>query len=210
MLKPAESASLTLLHITRPATAAGLPDGVLNVVTGTSPVVGEALGLSMGVDVLVFTGSGATGRRLLDYAARYNLKRVYLELGGKSPNIVFADAPELDRAAKVAASAMFRNAGQVCVAGSRLLVEASIHDEFVRAMAAHAGNMAVGDPLDLGTEVGAIHSADQLEMNLDFVGHAESEGAKRICGGSRILAETGGYFMETTVMASVAPDHRLA
>ena len=113
---------------------AGLPPGVLNVVTGEGPVVGQALGLSMGIDVLAFTGSGATGRRLLDYAARSNLKRCYLELGGKSPNVVFADAPDLAMAAKVAAAGIFRNAGQVCVAASRLLVEESIHDDFVAAL----------------------------------------------------------------------------
>ena len=210
VLKPAESASLSLLRIAQLASEAGLPDGVLNVVTGTGPVVGEALGLSMDVDVLVFTGSGATGRRLLDYSARSNLKRVYLELGGKSPNIVFADAPDLDQAAKVAAWAIFRNSGQVCVAGSRLLVEASIHDDFVAAVANHARNLAVGDPLDLGTDVGAVHSADQLEKDLNFVGQAETEGAIRICGGNRTLRETGGFYMEPTVMAGVAPDHRLA
>ena len=210
VLKPAETASLSLLRIAELASEAGLPDGVLNVVTGTGPVVGEALGLSMDVDALVFTGSGATGRRLLDYAARSNLKRVYLELGGKSPNIVFADAPDLDQAAKVAAWAIFRNSGQVCVAGSRLLVEATIHDEFVEAVAGHARNMAVGDPLNLATDVGAVHSADQLEKDLSFVGVAEAEGAICVCGGKRTLQETGGFYMEPTVMAGVAPDHRLA
>lgn len=210
VLKPAETASLSLLRIAELASKAGLPDGVLNVVTGTGPVVGEALGLSMDVDALVFTGSGATGRRLLDYAARSNLKRVYLELGGKSPNVVFADAPDLDQAAKVAAWAIFRNSGQVCVAGSRLLVESAIHDEFVEAVAGHARNMSVGDPLNLATDVGAVHSADQLEKDLSFVGVAEAEGAIRICGGNRTLQETGGFYMEPTVMAGVAPDHRLA
>ena len=113
VLKPAETASLSLLRLAELASEAGLPDGVFNVVTGKGSVVGEALALSMDVDVLAFTGSGATGRRLLEYSARSNLKRCYLELGGKSPNIVFADAPDLDRAAKVSASGIFRNSGQV-------------------------------------------------------------------------------------------------
>jgi len=136
VLKPAETASLTLLRMAELALEAGLPPGVLNVVTGEGAVVGEAMGLSMEVDVLVFTGSGATGRQLMEYSARSNMKRVFLELGGKSPNIVFADAPDLDEAAKVAAYGIFRNAGQVCVAGSRLLVERSIHGELRKPIAA--------------------------------------------------------------------------
>jgi gamma-glutamyl-gamma-aminobutyraldehyde dehydrogenase len=210
VLKPAETASLSLLHLAKLATEAGLPDGVLNVVTGEGAVVGEALGLSMNADALVFTGSGATGRRLLEYAARSNMKRVYLELGGKSPNIVFADTPDFDRAAKVAATAMFRNAGQVCIAGSRLLVQADIHDKFVSAVAGHARAMSVGDPLDLATDIGAVNSLAQLQQNLDFVSRAETEGAERICGGGRILEQTGGYYMEPTVMTRVKPNHRLA
>ena len=122
VLKPAETASLTLLRLAELAIEAGVPPGVFNVVTGQGPVAGQALGLSMEVDVLAFTGSGGVGRRLLDYAARSNLKRVYLELGGKSPNIVFADAPDLAAAARVAVHGIFRNSGQVCIAGSRLLV----------------------------------------------------------------------------------------
>ncbi len=119
VLKPAETASLSLLRLAELALEAGLPPGVLNVVTGPGAVTGQALALSPDVDVLTFTGSGATGRRLLEYSARSNLKRVWLELGGKSPNIVFADAPDLAAAAKTAAGAIFRNAGQVCVAGPR-------------------------------------------------------------------------------------------
>ena len=132
VLKPAETASLSLLKLAEYCAEAGLPDGVLNVVTGQGSVTGEALALSHDVDVLVFTGSGGVGRRLLQYSAQSNLKRVYLELGGKSPNVVFADAPDLEHAAKVSAMGIFRNSGQVCVAGSRLLVERAIHDDFCR------------------------------------------------------------------------------
>ncbi len=132
VLKPAETASLSLLRLAALALEAGVPPGVFNVVTGPGRVTGEALALSPDVDVMVFTGSGATGRRLLQYSAQSNLKRCYLELGGKSPNIVFADAPDLSAAAKAAATAIFRNAGQVCVAGSRLLVQASVHDAIRR------------------------------------------------------------------------------
>lgn len=210
VLKPAETASLTLLRIAALALEAGLPPGVLNVVTGDGPVVGEALGLSMGVDVLAFTGSGATGRRLLDYAARSNLKRCYLELGGKSPNVVFADAPDLTQAAKVSAAGIFRNAGQVCVAASRLLVEESIHDDFVAALVTAAERFRVGDPLSLETQIGAVHSERQLAQNLRFVEEAEEEGAQRLTGGARILEDTGGTYMAPTVMAGVRPEARLA
>lgn len=210
VLKPAESASLTLLRLAELAAEAGLPEGVLNVVTGPGAVTGAALALSMDVDVLVFTGSGTTGRRLLEYAAQSNLKRVYLELGGKSPNIVFADTPDLDHAARVSAAGIFRNAGQVCVAGSRLLVDRSIHDAFVARMAEHAAAMKVGDPLDLGSQIGAVHSETQLNAHLDFLREALDEGAELAGGGRRILRETGGWYMEPTIVTGVRPDQRLA
>ncbi len=210
VLKPAETASLTLLRLAELALEAGLPPGVLNVVTGPGPITGEALALSMDVDVLVFTGSGATARRLMQASAASNLKRLYLELGGKSPNIVFADAPDLAIAAETAATAIFRNAGQVCVAGSRLLIEAPIHDEFVAAVAAAAARMTLGNPLDLATRIGAVNSLPQLEANLQFVARARAEGGEVVAGGNRALMETGGYFMQPTIVTGVQPAHRLS
>ncbi|WP_163266543.1 aldehyde dehydrogenase [Chelativorans alearense] len=210
VLKPAETASLTLLRLAELCAEAGLPEGVFNVVTGRGAVAGEALGLHMDVDVLAFTGSGGVGRRLLEYSARSNLKRVYLELGGKSPNIVFADAPDLDRAARVAAFGIFRNSGQVCVAGSRLLVEHSIHEAFAERVAAIATKIKVGDPLDMATEAGAINSAEQLTKTLSHVDRAVSEGARLKTGGERILEETGGFYMTPTVFDAVSPDMTLA
>lgn len=209
VLKPPESASLSLLKIAELAVEAGLPDGVLNVVTGKGSVVGETLALSMEVDVLVFTGSGETGRRLLAYASQSNMKRCYLELGGKSPNVVFADAPDLSNAAKVSAAGIFRNSGQVCVAGSRLLVQDSIHSEFVAELSQHASEYRVGDPLDLQSQIGAVHSLGELESNLDFVKTAEDQGAVCVTGGERILSETGGYYMQPTVVSEVKPEHTL-
>ncbi len=209
VLKPAETASLTLLRMAQLGLDAGLPPGVLNVVTGLGAVVGEALALSMEVDVLVFTGSGTTGRRLLEYSARSNLKRVYLELGGKSPNIVFADAPDLAEAVKTSAAGIFRNAGQVCVAGSRLLVERSIHDQFVAELTAYMKTMPVGDPLNPATAAGAVNSLRQLEQNLQFVEEARAQG-RAITGGARILEGTGGYFMEPTLVTGVSPSDRIA
>ena len=209
VLKPSETASLSLMRMCELALEAGLPSGVLNAVTGEGKVVGEAMGLSMDVDVLVFTGSGGTGRRLMEYAARSNMKRVYLELGGKSPNIVFADAPNLDEAAQVAAGGIFRNSGQVCVAGSRLLVEASIHDDFVAAVAKATAQMRVGDPLSMETHIGAVNSEVQLKANLRFVKTATSEGGKIALGGTQILQETGGYYMEPTIVTGVTRDATL-
>ncbi len=210
VLKPSETASLSLMRMADLALEAGLPPGVLNAVTGEGRIVGEVLGLSMDVDVLVFTGSGATGRRLMEYAARSNMKRVYLELGGKSPNIVFADAPNLDEAAKVAAGAMFRNAGQVCVAGSRLLIEASIHDDFAAAVVKASEDMRVGDPLRIDTHIGAVNSERQLTANLGFVETAAAEGGQVLTGGARILQETGGYYMAPTIVTGVTRDATLA
>ncbi len=210
VVKPSETASLSLMRMCELALEAGLPPGVLNAVTGEGRVVGEAMGLSMDVDVLVFTGSGATGRRLMEYAARSNMKRVYLELGGKSPNMVFADAPNLDEAAKVAAAGIFRNSGQVCVAGSRLLVEASIHDEFVAAVVKASAAMRVGDPLKVDTHIGAVNSEVQLNANLGFVKTALAEGGEIALGGDRILQETGGYYMAPTIVTGVTRDATLA
>ncbi len=210
VLKPSEVASLTLLKLAEICAECGLPEGVLNVVTGQGAVAGQALGLHGGVDVLVFTGSGGVGRRLLEYLARSNLKRVYLELGGKSPNVVFADAPDLAQAAKVSAAGIFRNSGQVCVAGSRLLVERSVHEELTALMAEAAQGMRVGNPLDPETQAGAIASEAQLARVQGFVETAAQEGARLVTGGSRILTETGGSYFAPTVFDGVAPDHRLA
>ncbi len=210
VLKPSEVASLSLLRLVELCAEAGLPEGVLNVVTGKGAVVGEALGLHMDVDVLAFTGSGFVGRKLLQYSAQSNLKRCYLELGGKSPNIIFADAPNLDAAAKTSAYGIFRNSGQVCVAGSRLLVEESIHDEFLAKVVGITSGMKLGDPLDMNTEAGAISSEAQLHKNLGFVEKATSEGGKIETGGSRIMAETGGYYMAPTVISNVSGNMQLA
>lgn len=208
VLKPAETASLTLLRVAQLAVEAGMPPGVFNVVTGAGSVVGARLAESIDVDVLVFTGSGATGRRLLEAAARSNLKRVYLELGGKSPNIIFADAPDLDEAAKVSAQGIFRNSGQVCIAGSRILVERSIHAAFVEKLAALAAAIRVGDPLDSQTQAGAVNSERQLRQNLEFVAEARAAG-RSVIGGARLLEETGGYFMAPAIIADAQPDDRV-
>jgi len=209
VVKPAESASLTLLRLGQIALDCGVPPGVLNIVTGAGAVTGEALGLHRDVDVIAFTGSGTVGRKLLEYSARSNLKRVYLELGGKSPNIVFADCPDLDHAIAVSASGIFRNSGQVCIAGSRLLVERNILDRVTEGISQIAQTMRVGDPLDPSVSAGAVHSQPQLDRNIAFVRSALEEGAILRAGGEQILKSTGGYYMAPTVL-SVTPNMQIA
>ncbi|MDA9109930.1 aldehyde dehydrogenase family protein, partial [Woeseiaceae bacterium] len=169
VIKPAESASLSLLRIAELAAEAGIPDGVFNVITGDGEITGKALAMHMDVDVIAFTGSGVVGRKILEYSARSNLKRVYLELGGKSPNIVFADTQDIDKAVTQSLGGIFRNSGQVCVAGSRLIIEEAIADEFTDKLINESKKLIVGDPLDITSNIGAIASQDQLAKNLSYV-----------------------------------------
>ncbi|HJL92993.1 MAG TPA: aldehyde dehydrogenase family protein, partial [Woeseiaceae bacterium] len=149
IIKAAENASLSLLRLAELAIEAGIPEGIFNVITGEGEVAGKALAMHMDVDVIAFTGSGEVGRKILEYSSRSNLKRVYLELGGKSPNIVFADTPDIGAAVTQSVWGIFRNSGQVCVAGSRLIVEESIADEFTEKLIKESQNIVVGDPLNL-------------------------------------------------------------
>ena len=210
VLKPAASASLSLLLLAELALEAGLPAGVFNVVTGLGATTGEALALHNDVDILAFTGSGVIGRRLLEYSAQSNLKQVFLELGGKSPNIIFPDAPSLAKAAKAAVNGIFRNSGQVCISGSRLLVHRDIHDEFLALVIAETEKLTVGDPLDTASDVGAIHCIEQLEKNLSYVAKATNEGATLCAGGKRTLSQSGGYYMQPTIFCNVSADMQVA
>jgi gamma-glutamyl-gamma-aminobutyraldehyde dehydrogenase len=150
------------------------------------------------------------GRQLHQYAAQSNLKRLYLELGGKSPNIVFADAPDLDVAARAAVNGMFRNSGQVCISGTRLLVQESIAGEFIEKLLAYVRKLRVGDPLDLGSNVGAVASVSQLEQDLAYVDKAQRDGARLLTGGERLHVDSGGYYMQPTVFDKVTPDMTIA
>jgi 4-(gamma-glutamylamino)butanal dehydrogenase len=210
VLKPSEDASLSLLRLGQLCLDAGLPPGVLNVVTGTGAEAGEALARHMDVDILTFTGSGPVGRLLLKASAESNLKRVYLELGGKSPNIVFDDAVDLAQAAKVSAMGIFRNSGQVCVAGSRLLVQRSVHDAFVDRLQNIAASLRVGDPLDVTTEIGAVSSARQLAKNLAAVQSALQQGARLRVGGDARHPVAGGSYMAPALFDRVSPGMTLA
>ncbi|WP_214412265.1 aldehyde dehydrogenase [Sphaerisporangium fuscum] len=210
VLKPSERSPLSALALARLATEAGLPPGALNVVTGDGPAAGRALGLHPDVDVLAFTGSTAVGRHFLRYSAGSNLKRVWLELGGKSPNIVLPDAPDLDRAAATAAWGIFFNQGEMCTAPSRLLVHSSIAERVTEAVVARARELRVGDPLDPATEMGALAGEAHLGRVLDHVRSGVGEGARLRTGGSRALGGTGGSYLEPTVFDRVGPRMRLA
>ncbi|TVZ90210.1 aldehyde dehydrogenase [Streptomyces sp. BK340] len=210
VLKPSESSPLSALLLGRIGTEAGLPPGVLNVVTGDGPTAGRAIGLHPDVDVLAFTGSTDVGRHFLRYSADSNLKRVWLELGGKSPNIVLPDAPDLDRAAATAAWGIFFNQGEMCTAPSRLLVHSSIAERVTDAVVRRAREIRVGDPLDPATEMGALVGEAHLDRVLDHVTTAGAEGARLRTGGARTLVETGGSYLAPTVFDRVTPGMRLA
>ena len=200
VLKPAEQTPLTALRVAALAQEAGFPDGVINVVPGYGPTAGAALSRHKDVDKLAFTGEHTTGQLILEAAARSNLKRVSLELGGKSPNVVFADA-DLDAAIEGAYFGLFFNQGQCCCAGSRLFVEEKVHDDFVQRMVKKARSRQVGDPFDPGTEQGPQVSQEQMDRILGFIEAGKKEGAKLLCGGNRIGKR--GYFIEPTVFDEV-------
>jgi gamma-glutamyl-gamma-aminobutyraldehyde dehydrogenase len=210
VLKPSEKSPLTALRLAELALEAGLPPGVLNVVPGFGKTAGEPLALHMDVDGLVFTGSTAVGRHLLECAGRSNMKRAYMECGGKSPNLVFADAPDFDKAARAAAGAIFYNQGEVCTAASRLLVERSIKDEFV-AMVVEAGRrMQPKHPLEPGAPMGAMVDEGQTRRVLDFIAKGQEEGGRLLLGGTRADVEPGGCYLQPTVFDDVAHDHTIA
>lgn len=210
VVKPAELTSMSALKLAELALEAGVPPGVLNVVTGKGSVAGKAIALHMDVDMLTFTGSGPVGRMLMKYAADSNLKRVSLELGGKSPHIIFADCPDLDAAAAHAAFGIFYNQGEVCTAGSRLLVDAAIQDTFLDKLIKAAKGFVPGDPLEPKTNFGAMVSEGQMNTVLGYIETARKEGAELAHGGNRVRQDSGGYFVEPTVFSGVAPGATLS
>jgi gamma-glutamyl-gamma-aminobutyraldehyde dehydrogenase len=203
VLKPSEKSPLSALRLAELAAEAGLPEGVLNVLPGFGREAGEPLALHMDVDGLVFTGSTAVGKHLLQCAGRSNMKRAYMECGGKSPNIVFADAPNLRAAAKAAASGIFYNQGEVCTAASRLLVERSVKDEFVAMVAEFGARMQPRHPLDPGAPMGALVDEAQTQRVMDYIARGEEGGAKRVLGGQRIEPVAGGCYVEPTIFDEV-------
>ncbi len=203
VVKPAEQASLTMLRAAELGLEAGLPEGVLNVVPGLGEKAGKALALHMDVDAIVFTGSTAVGKLIMGYAAQSNLKRVGLECGGKSPQIVMEDCPDFDAAAEAAAWGVFYDQGQVCTAATRLLVENSIKKDFLEKVAAIAKDLKPGDPLDPNTSFGPMVDEGQMNSVLSYVDKGKAEGAKLVCGGERALGDSGGFYVAPTVFDGV-------
>jgi len=210
VIKPAEQSPLTALRLAQIAVEAGIPPGVINVVTGMGPTAGRALGLHPDVDALTFTGSGEVGKLFMGYSAQSNMKRVSLECGGKSPNIIFADVADIDTAARNAAFGIFYNQGEVCNAGSRLLVHESLRDEVLEKVVHWAGKMSPGDPLDPKSRAGALVSAEHTDRVCQYIQSGEAEGARLLTGGRRARTESGGYYVEPTVFDAVTRDMTIA
>ncbi|WLA13728.1 aldehyde dehydrogenase [Xanthomonas translucens] len=210
VLKPSEKSPLSALRLAELVAEAGIPDGVFNVVPGFGKSAGEPLALHMDVDGLVFTGSTAVGKRLLQCAGLSNMKRAYMECGGKSPNLVFADAPDLEQAAQAAAGAIFYNQGEVCTAASRLLVERSIKDEFVTRVVAAGRALQPRHPFDDDAAMGALVDEAQTHRVLDYIARGNDEGARLLLGGKRVEVVAGGCYVEPTIFDEVGHEHTIA
>jgi len=207
VMKPAEQTPLTALRVGELILEAGFPPGVVNLLPGYGPTAGAAIARHMDVDKVAFTGSTEVGHLIMEASAKSNLKRVTLELGGKSPNIVFADA-DMDAAIEGSHFALFFNQGQCCCAGSRLFVEEKAYDEFVERSAARARRRTVGDPFDAATEQGPQVDQDQYNKVMHYIDSGRKEGARLVCGGDRVGDR--GYFIQPTVFADVKDDMTIA
>lgn len=206
VLKPAEQTPLTALRLGELLQEAGLPDGVVNIVSGYGETAGAALAAHDDVDKVAFTGSTEVGK-LIVKAAAGNLKKVSLELGGKSPNVIFKDVADVDVAIEQAASAIFFNHGQCCCAGSRLLVEKPLYDRVVEGVSEHAKKIKLGPGLDASTEMGPLVSEEQFDRVTSFLASGSKEGAKAVCGGNRFGDQ--GYFVEPTVLTNTSEDMKV-
>lgn len=209
VLKPAEQTPLSALRLGELILEAGFPEGVVNILPGFGPTAGAAVATHMDVDKVAFTGSTEVGRLIMEMAAKSNLKRVTLELGGKAPNIVLSDA-DIDAAVKGAITGIFFNQGEVCCAGSRLFVEDKVHDEVVSKLKTFAEAIKVGNPLDPATEMGAQVSEEQLDRILGYCQSGKAEGARVVTGGDRNHAAGKGYFMHPTIFSEVKDSMKIA
>lgn len=209
ILKPASNTPLSALRIADLATEAGLPDGVLQVLPGSGGSLGKHIALHMDIDGLTFTGSTPVGKQLMEYSGQSNLKRTFLELGGKSPNIVFADG-NLEKAASSAALAVFYNGGQTCTAGTRLIVEESILDEFLADVIDQSKAWMPGDPLDPSTAMGPMIDANQCQTVCEYVAIGKKEGAELVFGGNTRFADSGGFYHEPTIFKGVNNQMQIA
>jgi len=209
VLKPSEKSPLSALRLAELATEAGIPDGVFNVVPGYGQTAGKALALHMDVDVLAFTGSTNVGKQLMQYAGQSNMKRVWLETGGKSPNIVFADCDNLEAAATMAAVGIFDNQGETCIATSRLFVQSTIKDEFISLLMKAAAAYAPGDPLNPETRMGPLVDAAHFRRVQDYIQHGVDDGAKLILGGEKVQVPENGYFLPPTIFSETTANMRI-
>jgi gamma-glutamyl-gamma-aminobutyraldehyde dehydrogenase/4-guanidinobutyraldehyde dehydrogenase/NAD-dependent aldehyde dehydrogenase len=210
VLKPSEKSPLTALRMGDLALEAGIPPGVFNVVPGFGAQAGSPLALHMDVDCIAFTGSTRVGKQIHVMAGQSNLKRAWTELGGKSPNIVFADCPNLDKAVEAAVGSIFFNQGESCNAPSRLFVEASIKDRFLEKALAMVPGYAPGNPLDKATVMGAIVDQTQMNTVLRYIETGKSEGAALLAGGEQVMKETGGCYIQPTIFDGVRSDMTIA
>lgn len=210
VLKPSEKSPLTALRLAELALLAGIPPGVFNVVPGYGQEAGAALALHMDVDCIAFTGSTRVGKQIHVMAAQSNLKRAWTELGGKSPNIVFADCPNLDRAVEAAVGNIFFNQGESCNAPSRLYVEASIEEQFLAKAIELAPKYLPGNPLDKATVMGAIVDQTQLNAVMGYITAGQQQGASLRFGGRQARTETGGFYIEPTIFSDVKSDMTIA
>ena len=210
VLKPAEQSPLTALRLAELASEAGLPGGVLQVLPGFGETAGQAIGRHMDIDMVAFTGSTEVGKLFLRYSGESNMKRIALECGGKTPHIVMPDCSDLDAAARAAAVGIFSNQGEVCNAGSRLLVHRDVKDDFLDRVARFAQDMQPGDPLDPDTRMGAMVDRAQMERVLGYIETGADEGADLRLGGRRTREDTGGFYIEPTIFDGVRNDMRIA
>ena len=210
VLKPSEKSPLTALKLAELALEAGIPPGVFNVVTGYGPEAGSPLALHMDVDCIAFTGSTRVGKQIHVMAGQSNLKRAWTELGGKSPNIVFADCPDLDKAVEASVGSIFFNQGESCNAPSRLFVEASIKDAFLEKALKLVPQYQPANPLDKNTVMGAIVDQVQLDNVMRYIGLGQSEGAKLLAGGERVAPVAGGCYVQPTIFDGVTNSMTIA
>ncbi|SET05064.1 aldehyde dehydrogenase [[Clostridium] polysaccharolyticum] len=210
IVKPAEQSPLTMLRIAEFATQAGIPNGVLQVLPGLGEVTGKVLGEHMDVDKITFTGSAEVGKMMLQYAGNSNMKRVSLECGGKCPNIVFADAKNLDDVAKQTVGAMFYNSGQVCDAPTRLLVDKKIKDDLLKKILMYCKEYQPCNPFDPKCNMGTIVSREQMERVLSYIEIGKKEGAQLLIGGNQVHPVEGGYYIEPTIFVNVKNSMRIA
>ena len=210
ILKPAEQSPMSAIKIGSLLSEAGVPDGVFSVLPGDGPITGKSLCLHKDVDCVAFTGSGEVGKLVLQYSGQSNMKRVQLECGGKSPNIIFADCHDLDAAAEASAYAIFGNQGEVCSAGSRLIVQKEIENDFIEKVVEKSKNMQPANPLDPNSFAGAIVNKEQLDKINKYVNIGREEGADIKVGGNITLKETGGCYFEPTIFNNVKNNMKIA